>query len=166
MLLARDLDHGEAVVDREQRKEAREVAVERNVLEYVAPRCAHPARAVVQRAVREPARSEMQGEMLKPIYSRVEAGPPPRHGEIDAAIHRREELANRGGLNLPVSRYGDDDAPACLREAHAQQRRLTDAARRLDRAHWRAVLRERAQRFERLMEERMRDEDELVAPGA
>ena len=94
VLRARDLDDVEAVVDREQRKKSREVAVERNVLQHIAARRTDAAGDVVERAVREPSRGEVQREMLQPIDSRVESRPPSRDGEIDAAIHRREELAN------------------------------------------------------------------------
>ena len=92
MLLARDLGYRKAIVDREQRKEAREIAIERNVQEHVAPRGAHTARDVVERAVREPAGREMQREVLEPIHSGIETRPPPRHCEVDAAVHRRDFL--------------------------------------------------------------------------
>ena len=69
MLRARDLDDLIAVVDREQRQEAREVAVERNVLQHVTPRRAYPARDVVQRAVREPSGRELQRQVLQAIHT-------------------------------------------------------------------------------------------------
>ena len=166
MLFARDFHDIVAAVDREQGQESREVAVERNVLEHIAPRGAHPTGNVVERSVREPAGGEMQREVLQPIHARVESRPPARHGEIGSAVHCGEELTNRGWLHLPIGWNGDDDASPRVRKSSAQQRRLADAARRFDRADGLTFLFQCEQRLEHLVEERMRDEDELVAPPA
>ncbi len=139
VLRACDLHHIVPVVNGEQGKKAREVAVERNILEHGASSRAHAARDIVQRAIREPTRGEMEREVLKAIHLRVEPWPAPRHREVGSAVDRREKLAQRRRLYLAVRRHRHDEIAARLGQGPAKQRGFADAPRRLDHTHARAL---------------------------
>ena len=154
----------EALPERQERQEPRELAVERHLLHHFPAQRAHAAGHVVEPAAGDATHEQVKDPVLQAVDERVAPGPAPRDGEIGAGFHPRQQTRYRGGLGLKVRRQRDQQRAAGSGRGELDQRGLAHALHDLHQPDRLALRGQLAERIGQVAEPGMADEDELERP--